>query len=149
MLELTIQNEQDLPDVPPESLLQHWVVKALQQDYPQLEQVIRIVDAEEIQALNKRFRGNDKATNILSFPAEQHDFLDYECLGDLVVCAPVVALEAHQQKKIINDHWAHLIVHGMLHLQGFDHIEDSEAQKMEALEIAILAQMNISNPYLG
>jgi len=147
MLELCIQNELNLPNIPQDHQLSDWVNKALQKNYAQIEQLIRIVNQDEIKMLNKQYRNKDCSTNILSFPAEQYDFLDYDCLGDLVVCADVVAKEAKEQNKNLNDHWAHLIIHGMLHLQGFDHIEENEAVTMEALEIKILETMGVSNPY--
>ena len=147
MLELYLQNELGLKGLPSQDQFEVCVNAAFQKDYKQLEQLIRITDKQEIQALNKEYRGKDKATNILSFPSEQYDFLDYDCLGDLVICAEVVEEEAISQNKPINNHWMHLVVHGMLHLQGFDHINDAEANEMEALEIKILETMNIPNPY--
>lgn len=147
MIDLQLQNELNLPRIPSSEQFEAWVISALQKDYPQLEQLIRIVDDKEIQALNKQYRDQDKATNILSFPAEQYDFLDYDCLGDLVVCASVVEQEAKAQDKTLEQHWAHLIVHGILHLQGFDHLNDDEANEMECLEIKILEAMGIVNPY--
>lgn len=147
MLELYVQNELNLKIIPSHGDLETWVQASLLKHYKQLEQLIRITSGSEIQALNKEYRGKDKVTNILSFPAEQYDFLDYDCLGDLVICASVIEEEAKEQNKVLNDHWAHLIVHGMLHLQGFDHINDSEAKEMEALEIKILKTLGIENPY--
>jgi len=147
MIDIQLQNDLDLEGLPTVNLFSTWVLKALQKDYKQLEQVIRIVDSDEIQSLNLLYRDKDKPTNILSFPAEPCEFLDYDCLGDLVVCAEIVEAEAKLQNKQILDHWAHLIIHGLLHLQGFDHINDADAHKMETLEIKILEEMNISNPY--
>ena len=147
MLDLYLQNELNLTSIPSQSQFEGWVHAALQADYKQLEQLIRIVDEPEIQSLNNEYRDKDKTTNILSFPAEQYDFLDYDCLGDLLICASVVEKEAEEQNKTLLDHWAHLTVHGMLHLQGFDHIDDNEAQEMELLEIKILETIGISNPY--
>ena len=95
---------------------------------------------------NRRFRGKDSATNVLAFPAYS-EFLDYDCLGDLVLCAPLVALEAAQQGKREDAHWAHLVVHGMLHLQGYDHQSAAQAATMEALEIEILDTLGYANPY--
>jgi probable rRNA maturation factor len=83
---------------------------------------------------------------VLAFPGD-NDFLDYDCLGDLVICAPLVTLEAQQQGKPADAHWAHLVVHGMLHLQGFDHQSDKQATRMEALEIEILDILGYTNPY--
>ncbi len=149
MIDLQLQNELNLQQIPTFQQFETWVLASLQKDYPQLEQLIRIVDDNEIHALNKQYRDKDKATNILSFPAEQYDFLEYDCLGDLVVCSSVVEQEAKTQNKKLNDHWAHLIVHGMLHLQGFDHQDDEQADAMEALEIKILETMGVSNPYVA
>lgn len=117
------------------------------------EVAIQIVDAAEGQAMNLQYRGKDYATNVLSFPAEVPEGLpedfDFPQLGDLVICAPVVAREAAEQGKALNDHYAHLTVHGVLHLLGFDHIEDAEAEEMEALERVILASLDIADPYAG
>ena len=117
------------------------------------EVAIRLLDAAEGQAMNLQYRGKDYATNVLSFPAEipeglPEDF-DFPQLGDLAICAPVVAREAAGQGKALNDHYAHLTVHGVLHLLGFDHIEDDEAEEMEALERVILASLGIADPYAG
>jgi len=117
------------------------------------EVAIQLVDAPEGQAMNLQYRGKDYATNVLSFPAEVPEGLpedfDFPQLGDLVICAPVVAREAAEQGKALDDHFAHLTVHGVLHLLGFDHIEDAEAEEMEALERVILAELGISDPYAG
>ncbi|MEM1175840.1 MAG: rRNA maturation RNase YbeY [Pseudomonadota bacterium] len=111
---------------------------------------VRIVDDEEIQALNRDYRDKDKATNVLSFPAETIEGLPEELhteLGDIVICAPVVAREADEQGKAPADHWAHMLVHGTLHLLGYDHIEEHDAEAMEALERRILGQAGIADPY--
>ncbi len=116
-----------------------------------VEITVRVVDADESQELNCDYRDKDKPTNVLSFPSEIPDFvlaeLDCAPLGDLVICAPVVAAEAAEQGKAEHDHWAHLTVHGVLHLLGFDHIEDAEAEEMEAMEVRALAALGIANPY--
>ncbi|ULQ45318.1 rRNA maturation RNase YbeY [Flagellatimonas centrodinii] len=106
------------------------------------ELTLRLVDAVESQALNHRFRGKDRPTNVLSFPYDGPGLL-----GDLVLCAEVVAEEARQQGKRPQHHWAHLVVHGCLHLQGLDHEAAAEADAMEAREIAILRELGIDNPY--
>ena len=115
------------------------------------EVVIRLVNAAESRNLNHQYRGKDSATNILSFPMEMPDELaakvDEIMLGDLIICAPVVALEAAEQNKILMHHWAHMVIHGMLHLQGYDHISDDEAEAMESLEIKLLQQLGMTNPY--
>jgi probable rRNA maturation factor len=115
-------------------------------NYDDLEQTIRVVDEAESRDLNLQFRGKDKPTNVLSFPS-QSAFLDYDCLGDMVICAPLVSAEAERQEKAEIAHWAHLVVHGMLHLQGFDHENTADAAKMEALEVEILSTLGYSNPY--
>ena len=107
----------------------------------------RIVDEAEGRALNERWRGRDHATNVLSFPAELPPGVALPLLGDLVVCAPVVAREAAEQGKAEADHWAHLVIHGTLHLLGFDHETEAEATVMEDLERALLAGLGIGDPY--
>jgi probable rRNA maturation factor len=108
---------------------------------------IRIVDADEGRALNRDYRGKDYATNVLSFPAELPPGVALPLIGDLAICAPVVLREAAEQGKLASNHWAHLTVHGVLHLLGYDHIEDSEAEAMEALETRILVGLGIADPY--
>lgn len=112
---------------------------------------IRVVDNAEMQNLNREYRDKDYPTNVLSFPADLPPELaaqiDDAELGDIVISADVVAAEATEQGKALNAHWAHMLVHGMLHLQGYDHIEDNEAAEMEALEVKILAQIGFANPY--
>ena len=124
--------------------LRRWAMGALQ-DEPG-EVCVRVVGATEAGRLNGRYRGIDAPTNVLSFPSgaeaagERH-------LGDVVVCAPVVEREARQQNKRARDHYAHMVVHGVLHLRGFDHESDAQARVMESLEIAILGQIGIADPY--
>ena len=111
---------------------------------------VRVVDAAEIQALNHRYREKNAPTNVLSFPAGEMDGLPADAarqLGDVVVCAPVVCEEAAQQGKLLNDHWAHILVHGVLHLLGYDHENDADADEMERLETAILNDRGIADPY--
>lgn len=127
-----------------------WVEQALAAYDKSFALCIRLVDCDESQALNKTYRAKDYPTNVLSFPFEvpEHARDTLEILGDLVVCAPVVEREAKEQNKQLLDHWAHMIVHGTLHLLGFDHINDEEAEEMEQLEREILAKLNIADPYL-
>lgn len=108
---------------------------------------IRLVGADEGREFNRAYRGRDYATNVLSFPAELPRGVKLPLLGDLVICAPVVAREAAEQGKGARDHYAHLTVHGVLHLLGYDHENDRDAQKMEALERRILAGLGIADPY--
>ena len=109
---------------------------------------IKIIADQEIQALNAAYRGIDKVTDVLSFEADYYD-PDLEChyLGDVVICAPVVQREAQQQHKPEKHHWAHMVVHGVLHLRGYDHQLDEQAEKMETLEKQILAGLGIQDPY--
>ena len=109
--------------------------------------VIRIVDEPESQALNRQYRGIDKPTNVLSFPFEAPPHVPSRHIGDLVICAPMVEREAAEQGKPLEAHWAHMVVHGVLHLLGYDHQTDADAETMEGLEIAILGRLGFPNPY--
>jgi probable rRNA maturation factor len=108
---------------------------------------IRIVGTREGRALNRTYRGKDYATNVLSFPTDLPPGVRLPLLGDIAICAPVVRREAAEQDKPITHHWAHLTVHGVLHLLGYDHIQEAEAEKMEALETRVLKGLGIPNPY--
>jgi len=108
---------------------------------------IRIVGAREGRTLNRTYRDKDYATNVLSFPVDLPPGVHLPLLGDIAICAPVVRREAAEQGKPVAHHWAHLTVHGVLHLLGYDHIEDAEAVRMEALETRILKGLGISDPY--
>ncbi|MFC5577484.1 rRNA maturation RNase YbeY [Lysobacter niabensis] len=129
-----------------------WVAAALDSRIREADLAIRIVGAKEGRALNYHFRGKDYATNVLSFPAELPQGLPkgvkLPLLGDLVICAPVVAREAKEQKKRLVEHYAHLTVHGALHLLGWDHENEADAICMEQLEREILAEMGIEDPYV-
>ena len=135
--------------VPSPSSFRQWVAAALRgaRRRKPAELAIRIVGIDEGRALNRDYRGKDYATNVLSFPAELPPGIDLPLIGDLAICAPVVAREAAEQGKKPRDHWAHLTIHGTLHLLGYDHIEDTEAEAMEALETRILAELGIADPY--
>jgi len=143
---IDLQNDESIAALPDQDLFRVWVEATLQKPYPALEQTIRVVGEEESRLLNSQFRGQATATNVLSFPGDG-EFLDYDCLGDLVICASVVEAEAMQQDKPVKLHWAHMVIHGMLHLQGYDHQNEAEAAAMEALEIKILSTLGYSNPY--
>ena len=140
-------------DFPAPEFVEVWVgraVNAARDDDCLSEVSVRIVEKDEIHALNRDYRQRDYVTNVLSFPAGTIEGLPAEeaqALGDVVVCAAVVAAEAAEQGKSVEDHWAHMLVHGTLHLIGFDHETDAEAEVMEALEIGILGANGIANPY--
>ena len=145
-VKVDLQNDDGFENLPAQGQFEDWVEAALQASHEQLEQTVRIVGEAESRDLNRRFRERDKATNVLAFPGDA-EFLDYDCLGDLVICAPVVAAEAADQGKTDEAHWAHLVVHGMLHLQGFDHQDAEQTREMEQLEIKILDTLGYTNPY--
>ena len=138
--------------IPAAASFRKWVSAALAGRIREADLAIRIVDCEEGRALNRHYRGKDYATNVLSFPAELPEGLPkgvkLPLLGDLVICAPVVAREANEQGKPRNAHYAHLTVHGCLHLLGLDHIDPREAVAMEQLERDILAGLGLPDPYL-
>lgn len=142
-LHLSIQYAVDGEYLPSRYLFRRWTSAAMEQN---IELTIRIVDAEEGRALNRDYRGKDYATNVLTFEYGA-PFNDQPLMGDIVLCAPVVEKEAREQNKTLKAHYAHLTVHGVLHMQGYDHIKVKEAKTMEALEIDILASLNINNPY--
>lgn len=143
---LDLQLASDAANIPSENQFRQWSQLAWQGDEP-TEVTIRIVDEPEMHALNSQYRGKDKPTNVLSFPFEAPAGIHIPLAGDLVICAPIVAQEAREQYKDTHAHWAHMIIHGMLHLQSYDHIDDNEAEEMEGLEIRLLAQIGITNPY--
>ena len=150
MLDVEIQNEQTTTAIPDTDAITGWATCAwLGEGDTQVS--LRIVDADEIQQLNRDYRGKDRATNVLSFPmdmpAELTSKVELNLLGDLVICAAVVETEASEQHKTLDSHWAHMIIHGMLHLQGYDHQTDEQATDMEALEIKLLQQLGFDNPY--
>ncbi len=145
---LDIQLATSYAEYPTEQQFQLWVDTVLQEDDQDSEIVIRLVDNQESAELNQQYRHKSGPTNILSFPFEAPDGFDSDLLGDLVICTPLIALEAQQQNKSLFDHWAHITIHGVLHLLGYDHIDDADAEEMEALEIKILSRLNINNPYL-
>lgn len=149
MLELDLQLASAAP-APAETDFRRWCEMALSQRSADSELTIRLVDEPEGRELNHTYRHKDYATNVLSFPAEVPDgLLDIPLLGDLVICVPVVEREAAEQGKALDAHWAHLVIHGCLHLLGYDHIEDDEAEEMEALERKLLAELGYPDPYAG
>ncbi|WP_404345255.1 rRNA maturation RNase YbeY [Vreelandella venusta] len=139
----------DEPLLPSLEQLTHWVgcVFSRHPDDDRLELTIRFVDEEESQALNSDYRGKDKPTNVLSFPFENPPGITLPLLGDLIICHAVVAQEADEHQKPLAHHYAHMVVHGTLHLMGYDHIDEQEAEEMEQLERELLATLNIPDPY--
>ncbi len=150
---IEIQNAADADDVPEPPRLGAWAEAALAAvERPGATITVRIVDVEEGRGLNRDFRGRDYATNVLSFPfpelpPEAMAELGGLYIGDLAICAEVVTREATEQGKSLDAHWAHLIVHGVLHLAGYDHQDDDEAERMETRECAILADLGFPDPY--
>lgn len=138
---------ENLPDI---KTLEAWVNTVLENFVTDTHELtLRFVDEEESQQLNYQYRHKDKPTNVLSFPFECPPDIPIQLLGDLVICVPVVMKEATEQNKTFSAHLTHMIVHGVLHLLGYDHIEDDEAEEMESLEVDILAKLNIDDPYLA
>lgn len=133
---------------PSDAAFRQWCELALRQRSADSELTIRLVDEAEGRELNHTWRHKDYATNVLSFPADvPDDMLDIPLLGDLVICVQVVEREAREQDKLLEAHWAHLVIHGCLHLLGYDHIDDEEADEMEALERTLLAELGHPDPY--
>jgi probable rRNA maturation factor len=145
---IEIQQESEFSPLPSDNAIITWAQTALQDRVPEgTELCIRLVDKPEIQTLNREYRHKDKPTNVLSFPIDLPEEVDVPLLGDIVICAPIVFEEAQAQNKTYEAHFAHMIVHGCLHLLGYDHETDEQANQMEPLEIDILALINIPNPY--
>lgn len=145
---LDLQLASDASNLPTTAQFQQWLDAAVLPFQAEAEVTIRIVDSAESQQLNSQYRAKDKPTNVLSFPFQCPPGIELPLLGDLVICAAVVAEEASEQGKALEAHWAHMVIHGCLHLLGFDHINDDDAAEMEAEEIKILQQLGITNPYL-
>lgn len=148
-LSLTTQYTLAQTGLPTRHDFRRWVKSALQADLAAAEITLRLVDTEEGQTLNRDYRGKDYATNVLTFTFddEMPALPGLPLLGDIVLCVPVVAREAAEQGKPLADHYAHLVIHGVLHLQGYDHLDTVEAEAMESLETALLARFGIANPY--
>lgn len=147
MNEIEIQAVFASKNQPDQQQIQHWVDAALADFEQDTEIVVRIVDEQESAQLNEQYRHKSGPTNILSFPVELPEGVELNLLGDLVICAPVLEKEALEQDKLLADHWAHIIIHGVLHLLGYDHVDEDEAELMENKEIAILNKLHINNPY--
>jgi len=153
-MKVDVQIASDSAGIPPGNRIRAWVRAAVSTAIPDSggDVTVRVVDESEMRTLNREFRHKDEPTNVLSFPAGDADGLPpgvAAALGDIVVCAPVVAREAAEQDKAVVDHWGHMLVHGTLHLLGHDHVGTREARRMEALERSILATFGIADPYRG
>ncbi len=133
--------------IPSNALLRRWAAAVLETRKPDAEVHLRIIDEQEMQTLNREYRGKDKPTNVLAFPAELPAGVPLPLLGDIAICASVVSAEARAQQKPLPAHWAHMLVHGLLHLLGFDHQNDDDANAMEALETEILCTLDFAPPY--
>ncbi|MEO8402025.1 MAG: rRNA maturation RNase YbeY [Gammaproteobacteria bacterium] len=149
MFDITIQRIVAAKNSPSSVKLKRFATTALKNKIAACELTIRIVDKNEITELNNTYRHKNKPTNVLSFPFDMPDELDEEIplLGDIVICADIIEEEAGAQGKTVEAHWAHMVVHGVLHLLGFDHEKNDDAEHMEAEEIKILASLGFSNPY--
>ena len=146
IIELSISDDVSEAALPAEDSFQQWVQASYQGD-DEVVASLQIVGSDEMQSLNKDYRAKDKPTNVLSFPMELPEEVGINILGDLALCDAVIESEAKQQGKSAEAHWAHMVVHGMLHLQGYDHIEDDEAEAMEAKEIEVMEILGFENPY--
>ena len=145
-LQIACEQESGLPTA---EQIEQWATAAVQPQSDEVEMTVRIVDEAESHALNLNYRGKDRPTNVLSFPFECPDEVELPLLGDLVICRQVVESEAQEQDKPLMAHWAHMVVHGSLHLLGYDHIEDDEAEEMESLETQIMTGLGFADPYLS
>lgn len=145
-LQLACEDTTGLPD---ESQFQTWLDAVIPQFQEESEVTIRLVDTAESHDLNLTYRGMDKPTNVLSFPFEAPPGMEMPLLGDLIICRQVVEREAKEQDVSLDSHWAHMVVHGSLHLLGYDHIEDEEAEEMEGIETEIMLALGYEDPYIS
>ena len=148
-LTLSVQRPSKCSNLPTRPQIKKWALAALQPSVQNAEITFRIVDSEEGQTLNRDYRGKDYATNVLTFTFDEDmpDIPGFPLLADIVLSAPVVEREATEQGIALEAHYCHLVVHGVLHLQGFDHIEEQEAEEMEALETQIVISLGYDDPY--
>lgn len=145
-LQLATQETDGLPSA---EQIEQWATAAVCPQQEGVEMTVRIVDEAESHELNLTYRGKDRPTNVLSFPFECPSELELPLLGDLVICRQVVEREAAEQQKPLMAHWAHMVVHGSLHLLGYDHIDEQEAEEMESLETEIMQSLGFADPYLA
>lgn len=146
-IELEVIRASKTANLPSDEQFQHWVNLVANSQQREGELCIRLVDEAESEELNSTYRGKDKPTNVLSFPCDLPPGFPANVLGDLAICAAVVERESIEQSKRLEHHWAHMVIHGVLHLIGFDHINDEDAEVMESLERDLLAQLHIPDPY--
>ena len=148
-LQIASENEQSLPEL---AQLETWVsaaiIAASDEAREEAELTVRIVDVAESQELNSQYRGKDKPTNVLSFPFQNPPGITLPLLGDLIICKSVVEKETIEQNKQLISHWAHMLIHGTLHLLGYDHIEEEEAETMERIETNLMIELGYNDPYL-
>ena len=145
-LQLACENAEGMPQA---ADFQRWLDAAILPFQEEAEVTVRLVDEAESQELNHTYRSKDKPTNVLSFPFECPPGIELPLLGDLVICRQVVEQEAKEQGKPLEAHWAHMVVHGSLHLLGYDHIIDEEAEEMESLETEIMLALGYEDPYIA
>lgn len=148
LIDLQIASE-NIDGLPTLEQIEQWATAAVQPESDDVEMTVRIVDEAESQTLNRTYRAKDRPTNVLSFPFECPTEVSLPLLGDLVICRQVVEYEAAEQEKPLMAHWAHMVVHGSLHLLGYDHIDDTEAEEMESLETKIMQGLGFVDPYLA
>ncbi len=140
-----MQDVSNSGDVPGEDEFRQWLLAALERQ--DVKVTVRLVDEEEMGELNYRYRHKSGPTNVLSFPIEDPPGISSGILGDIVICAPVVRREAKEQEKTVLSHWAHMVIHGIMHLQGYDHKDEQEALAMETQETRIMMQLGFPAPY--
>lgn len=145
-LQIACENPDGLPQ---SAQFQQWLNAAIPADYLPAEVTIRLVDIPESQQLNHQYRGKNQPTNVLSFPFTAPAEIPLPLLGDLVICRQIVEQEACEQGKPLNAHWAHMVIHGSLHLLGYDHIDDQQADIMENMEVKIMLALGFANPYIA
>lgn len=149
-LQIATDNKEAIPE---QEIMNTWIstalIAGLESPREEAELTVRIVEQDESQALNSQYRNVDKPTNVLSFPFQNPPGITLPLLGDLVICKDVVENEAKQQNKTLDEHWAHMLVHGTLHLLGYDHIDEQQAHEMEGLETKLIIKLGYVDPYLS
>lgn len=144
---LDLQVAEGIDAAPDREQFERWLTAAAGAEADEVELGIRVVGADESRELNRRFRRKDRPTNVLAFPAELPEGMDVKMLGDLAICSDVVEAEALAQGKLPEAHWAHMVVHGTLHLRGYDHDTEAHAHEMESLEVQVLRGLGYADPY--